>query len=307
MRDNRLFALVPALLLLVALSPPALGLGMEEVGNAPLSELNYDEWKGTDIMPVVNHTSRVYYMWVNGNENFYYSGDAKALNDILEKYAATELDVREVEIRPGPAGTSMFDGTAVPYDWRLHLLTGIVAAVRKASPGSEIWLGEKNPTLTIFIGSGNFELKDVTVPVGITLVGPNELRERYLAILKRDDDERKQAAHALVALNPANPDNIPVFLEMIGKGNEALNAACDGLEKMGRNARSALPAMKELLSGQDELAQTRLLDAIDAIEEAPDTSEKDGARLKILAEIADFIARTRAAHAVEQQQAAARD
>ncbi|MHC4715303.1 MAG: hypothetical protein ACYTAN_18870, partial [Planctomycetota bacterium] len=291
----RVVAFVPALFLLVALSSPALGAGMDEVGNAPVNELNYDEWQGTDILPVLNHTSRrVYRRWVNGNEHFYYSGDAKALSNILEKFSAVKLDTREVEIRPGPAGTSMFDGTAVPYDWRLHLLTGIAASFG-GGPGSEIELGEKNPTLAIFVGSGNFALKDVTVPVGITLVGPDELRERYLVILRSDDDERKQAAHALVRLDPTNADNIPVFLKMIGEGGEALYAAADGLEKMGRNAKSALPAMKELAEGQDELARTRLLDAIDAIEAAPDTSEKDSARLEILAQIRGFIARTKLA------------
>ena len=55
---------------LCALSADVYGMGFEHVGNAPLNAVNYREWKG--VMPVVNHPSRVYHTWVNGNEHFYY-------------------------------------------------------------------------------------------------------------------------------------------------------------------------------------------------------------------------------------------
>ena len=61
-------------------------------------------------MPVVNHTSRVYHTWVNGNEHFYYQGNLDALNDTLRKFAQ-EKAVREVVLRPGPGMTTSFDRT----------------------------------------------------------------------------------------------------------------------------------------------------------------------------------------------------
>ena len=56
----------------------AFALATDEVGNKPLSELNYTEWKG--IMPLVNDKARVYQVWVNGNEHFYFKGTTKPLN-----------------------------------------------------------------------------------------------------------------------------------------------------------------------------------------------------------------------------------
>jgi len=53
-------------------------LGEEHFGNAALNEANFQDWPG--IMPLVNHPSRVYHSWVNGNEHFYYRGDTPALN-----------------------------------------------------------------------------------------------------------------------------------------------------------------------------------------------------------------------------------
>ncbi len=286
----------------------AFGMATEEVGNDPLPEANYSQWQGTNIMPVINHTSRVYHTWVNGNEHFYYEGDAAALSDFLAKYAFVWVSPKEIVILPGPGGTSTFGGNPVRYDWRLHLLTGLAAAHFDARPGSEIELGERNPTLTIFVGSGNFQLKDVKVPAGITLVGPDQLRERYLAALKSDDaDLCKQAARALAGLDPSNAENIPVFLKMLAEGGDGAYAAADGLQKMGASAKTAVPAMREMLSGSDELVKTRILDAIDAIEAAPDTTEKDAARRSILAEIKAIIAVTNQRRAVEREREAAEE
>ena len=61
----------------------AFGMATEEIGNDPLLEVNYSQWQGTNVMPVINHSSRVYHTWVNGNEHFYYEGDSKALSDFL--------------------------------------------------------------------------------------------------------------------------------------------------------------------------------------------------------------------------------
>ena len=54
----------------------AFAAATETVGNQALNAANYGDWQG--IMPVINHKSRVYHLWVNGNEHFYYRGDAKA-------------------------------------------------------------------------------------------------------------------------------------------------------------------------------------------------------------------------------------
>lgn len=79
--------LILAILALCANSR-AWAMGQEDFGNAALNEANFRDWPG--IMPLVNHPSRVYHSWVNGNERFYYRGDAVALNDALRKFAASK-------------------------------------------------------------------------------------------------------------------------------------------------------------------------------------------------------------------------
>ena len=54
----------------------AWGLGEEHFGNRTLNELNYNKWPG--IVLLVNDPSRVYHVWVNGNEKFFYRGDLAA-------------------------------------------------------------------------------------------------------------------------------------------------------------------------------------------------------------------------------------
>ena len=75
-------------------------LATDEIGNEPLSELNYTKWKG--IMPIVNDKARVYQVWVNGNENFYFKGATKPLNAALATFAKVEVKNHVVVLRPGP-------------------------------------------------------------------------------------------------------------------------------------------------------------------------------------------------------------
>jgi hypothetical protein len=57
-------------------------MGEEHFGDDALNEMNYRDWQG--IVPLVNHPSRVYHWWVNGNEEFYYRGDTKKLSQKLK-------------------------------------------------------------------------------------------------------------------------------------------------------------------------------------------------------------------------------
>src|SRR5437764_8147461 len=110
-------------LILIACCGAARALGTEDFENAPLNAANYTDWPG--IMPVVNHASRVYHWWVNGNEEFYYRGDVAALNDALAKFGEAGSPGREVVLRPGPGVTHSFDGKQqIEFGWDLHLIGG---------------------------------------------------------------------------------------------------------------------------------------------------------------------------------------
>jgi hypothetical protein len=114
--------------LFLALPAPVFALGMETHGNAPVGA--QPGW-AQGVVGVVNLRSRVYSMWVNGNENFYYRGDARALNEALEKFAAVKDEVRQVILLPGSGRTQTFRGQPVDFDWQLHVPSGIYRAVSK--------------------------------------------------------------------------------------------------------------------------------------------------------------------------------
>jgi hypothetical protein len=123
---NYLIAAIAALIL--ASPSPILALGMETFGNAPV--VGQPEWdKG--VLEVVNLKSRIYSMWVNGNENFYYSGSAKELNEAIKKFSEVQSEVRRLIVLPGAGKTQTFGGKPIAFDWQLHVPSGIYKAVSK--------------------------------------------------------------------------------------------------------------------------------------------------------------------------------
>jgi hypothetical protein len=113
---------------LLALPPTALALATETFGNAPM--VKQGGW-AEGVVDVVNLKTRVYSNWVNGNENFYYRGDAQALNEALRKYASVKDDVRQLILLPGSGKTRSFGRKPVDFDWQFHVPSGIYRAMTK--------------------------------------------------------------------------------------------------------------------------------------------------------------------------------
>ncbi len=161
-------------------------LGDEVKGNKPLNELNYTEWKG--IMPIVNDKARVYQVWVNGNESFYYKGATKQLNAALATFAKVEVKNHVVVLRPGPAERGSFhDKTPISFNWELHVIGGIAA--KRATDDIEDLEWQKDPVLTIYIG-GDIDLDKLEIPKGVTLrAAPGQSDEA-----KKDDATQQTIA-----------------------------------------------------------------------------------------------------------------
>src|SRR5262249_31132830 len=124
--------------LLLTLPASVLALGTETFGNAPV--VRQPEWSD-GVLEVVNLKSRVYSVWVNGNEQFFYRGNAEALNEALRKFAAIASDLHEVIILPGTGKPQSFRGEKIDFDWQLHVPSGIYKAVTK----------KKDVVLTVFV------------------------------------------------------------------------------------------------------------------------------------------------------------
>jgi hypothetical protein len=125
---------------LLVLPAVVLALGMETFGNAPV--VRQPEWK-EGVVEAVNLPSRVYSVWVNGNESFFYRGNAAALHEALRRHAAIHGDVHEVILLPGPGKTQSFQRKSIDFDWKLHVPSGIYKALT----------GQKDPVLTVHIVS----------------------------------------------------------------------------------------------------------------------------------------------------------
>ena len=164
----------------------AFALATEEIGNEPLSEQNYVEWKG--IMPIVNDKARVYQVWVNGNENFYFKGTIKPLNAALAAFAKVEVKNHVVVLRPGPVERrASRDKTPIQFNWELHVIGGIAAS--RATDDIEDLEWQKDPVLTIYIG-GDIDLDKLKIPKGVTLrAAPGQSDEA-----KKDDATQQTIA-----------------------------------------------------------------------------------------------------------------
>jgi hypothetical protein len=109
-------------------------------GNAPA--VKQPEW-AEGIVDVVNMPSRVYSRWVNGNENFFYRGNAQALAEMLRKYSAVKDEVRQLILLPGSGQTQSFKHQPIDFNWQLHVPSGIYRAVSK----------RKHAVMTVYVGA----------------------------------------------------------------------------------------------------------------------------------------------------------
>ncbi len=164
MRYTCLAAAVLAVMLATLPAQKALALATEEIGNEPLSELNYAEWPG--IMPLVNDKNRVYSIWVNGNEWFYYKGKHDEVNAALAHFVKMKVEHHVVALRAGPATVRSFEKKEFAYNWSLHAVGGIAQVRAVDDPDDLDW--QRDPVLTIYIDD-TIDLDKLDFPMGVTL------------------------------------------------------------------------------------------------------------------------------------------
>jgi hypothetical protein len=118
----------------------ALALGEEGFGNAPRPR--QEDWSD-GVVEVVNLKSRVYFRWVNGNEDFFYRGDSAAINEALRRFASVKDDARQVILLPGSGKTHTFQGKDVEFEFQFHVPSGIYRAVTKRT----------HPVMTVYVNT----------------------------------------------------------------------------------------------------------------------------------------------------------
>lgn len=275
--------------LVVACCGTAWALGEEDFGNEPLNAVNFNEWPG--VMPVVNHPSRVYHQWVNGNEQCYYQGDVAALNDTLRKFAEVKTETRDVVLRPGPGQASSFDGSRkLPFSWHLQLYGGISKYVLGLPEGKKVW--SDHPVLTVYTG-GVIDLSKVEIPQGVTLLSVTEVKKRTREGLKsKDKTVRGWGAGVLASLDAYDPESREAVTVLLSDPDNwvRLNAA-HSLPTFGKAAQPALPLLRKALETDDKDLKDAAQGSIQQIEQAHSAPDAERQHQAQLALIDRFVAR----------------
>ncbi len=286
--QRRGWLLAAACGLVLVASGRAWALGEEQIGNEPLSDANYVAWKG--LIEVINDPNRVYYNWVNGNENFYFAGDTAKLNEALKKYAASGVEVKEVVLRPAPAETTTFDRSKkFAYNWHLQIFGGIAAHLTTREFGDQVW--NKHPRMTVYVG-GDIDLAKIEVPKGVTLVSLDELSARARkGIGSKHQDVRGWCAGVMADLDPHSAENQAAIEKLLVDDSDwvRLNGA-GAVALFGAKAKSALPALKACLERPDENLKQRARETIATIEAAKEDAAGEKAFREAVDKINAFIA-----------------
>lgn len=279
-----------ALAIVLLYASTAFALGEESVGNEKMSGANYKDWPGA--LAVINDEHRVYRTWINGNEQFYFAGDTKALNAALVEFAKIKADRRVVVLRPVPATTNNFAGDHVfEYSWRLHLLGGIAKHMATRDLGDNIW--DPNPHLHVHIG-GDIQLMHLEIPKDVEVLEIADLQKRYAKSFgSTDQSVRGWACGELAQLNVYDEKSMKQIAKQLQDGESwvQLNAA-GALRLFTHQADEAVAKLKTVVS-EDEQLNKRIAETIETLESAKPDDKAKAAFLKSLKSIHGFVTKHR--------------
>jgi tetratricopeptide (TPR) repeat protein len=273
-------------LLLAALPGQVAGMGEEEFGNRAVHA--QPEWS-PGVLDIVNDTHRVYRVWVNGNEDFFFQGDADALNAALEAFARVAIDVREVIVLPTPGRQKSFDGKTVSFDWSLKVPSGIYLHVAREEKCTRIHA--RAPVLTIHAAGGKVDPAKLRVPKGLAVLMAKDLAGRCLEGLRSEAYDIRGYAAGRLAKLAYLPGAIGAITKALDDSHEyVLRSAALALGSLGNKAERALPVLKKRFGEiTDKNVRSAIESAIKAIEAAaaedPKASKEIQATLRNLDEL----------------------
>ena len=113
-----------------------------------------------DIVEVVRHPSRVYSLWINGTEDFYFQATPAEVNELAALFAKARMRDHEVRIEAGTNTVKAIGGATFDYNVRLHIPGGWAQAEAR---GKEME-GTLEPVLTIYSGEDRSLLQQLKLP-----------------------------------------------------------------------------------------------------------------------------------------------
>jgi len=197
-------------------APAAFGLGEEEMGNKPVGMQG--GWP-EGILDAVNDPARVYRRWVNGNEQFYFSGGPAEINRIIAAFGKVKIERRELMLRAEAGTTHTFGRKAVAFTLCLDLPSGIFLHHAK-----EVGEEDAYPTyakLILYLGDGKLPLAKLEVPRAIRVRRPADALGGLRRTLTHTDAYvRAWAANVLAEFGPDAAPVVPDLLRTLREDKE---------------------------------------------------------------------------------------
>ncbi len=151
---------------LCLLRQQAFAMATEQIGpdkpDRPTTEQS-GWYKG--IVELPRHSSRVYSVWVNGNENFYFQSSPDEINELISLFSKARLRDHEIQLEPGTNTVKSFGGNVFDYNVSLQILDGIALAMNREKDTA----ATHEPRLTVYVGEDSALLKQLKLPANIHL------------------------------------------------------------------------------------------------------------------------------------------
>lgn len=151
MQRMKKFTFLTVLLIISSFAQISYGMATEQVGPDSLNRyptIVQPDWPN-GIVEIPRHESRVYSIWVNGNENFYFKCTVDEINELLAIFAKARMRDHVVRIEPGIKKATTFAKDEIEYNVQLQIVGGIVLSFAREEMRDDLPL---EPRLTIITG-----------------------------------------------------------------------------------------------------------------------------------------------------------
>jgi len=117
------------------------------------------------IVEIPRHESRVYSIWVNGNENFYFKTTAEQINELISLFSKARMRDHELWISTTKKQVKSFNGDSIDYNVNLQILSGIALAMSRREGNPDTF----EPRLTVYTDNNHTLVKQLKLPDNIVL------------------------------------------------------------------------------------------------------------------------------------------
>lgn len=164
MRTVKVLSFIVSLLCLCGM---ACGMSSENFG--PDSQIGHPttaqpDW-ATGIEEVPRHPSRVYSIWGNGGQSFYFKSNPKQINELIDLFSKARLRDHEVFIKTKKPKIQSFRKIDIDYNAYLKITGGIARHFLQEKNPSETL----DPVLTIYVDGDAGWVRDLKIPDNIIL------------------------------------------------------------------------------------------------------------------------------------------